>query len=298
MAELLRGALGGSVHLRTDFPPGLRPLFADANQLELALLNLAANARDAMPEGGEIVISAAERQVAEGDAGGLSPGAAGGLPPGAYIVLSVTDAGEGMDEATLAQAMEPFFTTKGVGKGTGLGLPMVHGLAAQSGGRFLLRSTRGVGTVAELWLPQAEAPPPAVRVAGAAPMVVARRGTLLLVDDDPLVLASTAAMLEDLGHRVVEAASGAAALERLRAGAAIDLVITDYAMPGMTGLQLAEALRRLRPGLPVLLATGYAELRGEGTAELPRLDKPFEQEALARATEACLSGARAGTESG
>jgi signal transduction histidine kinase len=291
MAELLRGALGGGVHLRTEFPPSLPPVYADANQLELAVLNLAANARDAMPGGGEIVIAGVERQVAAGEAGGL--------PAGCYVVLSVTDAGEGMDEATLAQAMEPFFTTKGVGKGTGLGLPMVHGLAAQSGGRFLLRSTRGVGTVAELWLPRAEAAAPERRRERGVPALPpARRGTLLLVDDDPLVLASTTAMLEDLGHRVVEAASGAEALDRLRDGAAIDLVITDYAMPGMTGLQLAEALRRLRPGLPVLLATGYAELRGEGTDGLPRLDKPFEQAALARATDACLGGVGAGTAPG
>ncbi|TDH64358.1 response regulator [Dankookia rubra] len=281
MAELLRGALGGAVHLRSDFPPGLPPVFADANQLELAVLNLAANARDAMPGGGEIVISAAGREVLAGEVSGL--------PAGAYVVLSVTDAGEGMDEATLAQAMEPFFTTKGVGKGTGLGLPMVHGLAAQSGGRFLLRSTLGVGTVAELWLPQAAAPA-AQRARVAAAPAPARRGTLLLVDDDPLVLASTAAMLEDLGHSVVEAASAAEALDRLRGGLAADLVITDYAMPGMTGLELAEALRRLRPGLPVLLATGYAELQGEVPHGLPRLDKPFEQAALARATDACLSG--------
>ncbi|MFC7477088.1 response regulator [Dankookia sp. GCM10030260] len=286
MAELLRGALGGAVHLRTEFPPGLPPVFADANQLELAVLNLAANARDALPGGGEIAIAAAECQV--------GPGEAGGLRPGAYVVLSVTDAGSGMDEATLAQAMEPFFTTKGVGKGTGLGLPMVHGLAAQSGGRFLLRSTLGVGTVAELWLPRASAvAADAPRDAAAAPRPPIRRGTLLLVDDDPLVLASTAAMLEDLGHQVIEAASGAEALERVEANHAIDLVITDYGMPGMTGLQLAEALRRRRPGLPVLLATGYAELEGEAANGLPRLAKPFEQAALARATDECLAGVRA-----
>ncbi|WP_431269719.1 ATP-binding protein [Dankookia sp. P2] len=285
MAELLRGALGGGVHLRTDFPSNLPPAFVDANQLELAVLNLAANARDAMPGGGEIVISAAERQVAGGEAPGL--------PAGRYVVLSVSDAGEGMDEATLAQAMEPFFTTKGVGKGTGLGLPMVHGLAAQSGGRFVLRSAPGVGTVAELWLPRAAAPAPERGRAMPLP-VSGRRGTLLLVDDDPLVLASTAAMLEDLGHHVIEAASAHEALDRLQAGLAADLVITDYAMPGMTGLELAEALHRLRPGLPVLLATGYAELQGEDTRGLPRLDKPFEQAALARATDACLGSVGAG----
>ena len=287
MAELLRGALGGGVHLRVEFPPDLPPVFADANQLELAVLNLAANARDAMPGGGEIVLSAAERQVAADEAPGLLPGF--------YVVLSVADAGEGMDEETLAQATEPFFTTKGVGKGTGLGLPMVHGLAAQSGGRFVLRSTRGVGTVAELWLPRAEAPVPGGERGTTAPTPArGRRGTLLLVDDDPLVLASTAAMLEDLGHRVIEAASAPEALEKLRDGLEVDLVITDYAMPGMTGLQLADALRRLRPGLPVLLATGYAELQGEGSQGLQRLDKPFEQAALARATDACLGGVGAG----
>jgi CheY-like chemotaxis protein len=263
----------------------------DANQLELALLNLAANARDAMPGGGEIVIAGSEKRVEA-----VEPG---GLPPGNYLVLSVTDTGEGMDEATLAQAMEPFFTTKGVGKGTGLGLPMVHGLAAQSGGRFLLRSVKGVGTVAELWLPRAEAAASAARPESApAPSAAARRGTVLLVDDDPLVLASTAAMLEDLGHQVLEAASGSAALDLLHAGVPVDLLLTDHAMPGMTGLQLIEAARRARPGLPALLATGYAELQGERPAGLARLPKPFEQEALARAVDACLAGEKVGTAPG
>jgi signal transduction histidine kinase len=283
MADLLRGALGGGTLLRSEFPPGLPPVHVDANQLELALLNLAANARDAMPQGGEIVISAEERQV--------MPGEPGGLPPGPYVVLSVADAGEGMDEAVLAQAMEPFFTTKGIGKGTGLGLPMVHGFAVQSGGRFTLRSTREVGTVAELWLPRAGAVPAGRAEPQAALMPVTRRGTVLLVDDDPLVLASTAAMLEDLGHTVLEAASGPAAIEMLRAGSQPDLVITDFAMPGMTGLQLAEAVRRLRPGLPVLLATGYAEMQDAALPGVSRLSKPFEQAALARAVAGCLAGA-------
>ncbi|MCB4821603.1 ATP-binding protein [Roseicella aerolata] len=285
MADLLRGALGAGTHLRCDFPPGLPPVHVDANQLELALLNLVANARDAMPRGGEVAISAEERQVMRGEPGGL--------PPGPYVVLSVADAGEGMDEAVLAQAMEPFFTTKGVGKGTGLGLPMVHGFAAQSGGRFTLHSARGVGTVAELWLPRAGAVPAGRPEPQAAPLPATRRGTVLLVDDDPLVLASTAAMLEDLGHVAVEAASGPAAIELLRGGVQADLVITDFAMPGMTGLQLAEAVRRIRPGLPVLLATGYAEVQEAVLPGVPRLPKPFEQAALARAVAECLSGAGA-----
>jgi len=288
MRALLHSVLGGAVHVRTDFPPDLPAVFVDANQLELALLNLTANARDAMPGGGEIVIAAAEQVVPAGDPAGL--------PPGRYVVLSVADAGEGMDDATLSQAMEPFFTTKGVGKGTGLGLPMVHGLAAQSGGRFLLRSVKGAGTEAELWLPRAGAMATAPRpTAGPAPRGDARRGTVLLVDDDPLVLASAAAMLEDLGHQVVEAATGAIALDLLRDGRRIDLLVTDFAMPAMTGLQVAAAARQLRPGLPVLLATGYAELEGEGPAGLPWLLKPFEQEALARAVEACLEGVPLGS---
>jgi signal transduction histidine kinase len=289
MTPLLRSALGGGAQLRTALPPDLPPVLVDANQLELALLNLVANARDALPEGGEIRISAEERGVARGEAGALQPGR--------YVVLQVADAGEGMDEATLAQAIEPFFTTKGLGKGTGLGLSMVHGLAAQSGGRFVLRSAQGEGTVAELWLPRAAAPVPR-RAAAAQPGPSGRQGNILLVDDDPLVLASTAAMLEDLGHRVTEAGSGAEALALLAAGAPVDLLVTDQAMPNMTGLQLTEAARRLRPGLPVLLATGYAELKGEAPPGLMRLGKPFEQDRLALAVEAGLAGDRLDTTAG
>jgi signal transduction histidine kinase len=304
MSALLRSSLGAGIRVETRFPAGLAPAYVDANQLELALLNLVVNARDAMAAGGgAITIAAESRRLAPPQAAGDG----GRLPPGDYVVLSVADTGEGMDEATLARAMEPFFTTKGVGKGTGLGLAMVHGLAAQSGGRFVLRSRKGAGTVAELWLPQAEAaaeagtaggqagpPVPEPEPERAAPPLPSAsapaplRRTVMLVDDDPLVLASASAMLEDLGHRVIEAASGARALELLRAGAAADLVITDYAMPGMTGLQLAEALRRLRPGLPVLLATGYGELRGDTAAGLARLPKPFGQDSLARAIAASL----------
>ena len=282
MSALLRSSLGGRVKVSMRFQEALPAVEVDANQLELALLNLAVNARDAMPGGGEIRITARAEEVRAGNADGL--------PAGRYVVLTVTDTGEGMDEGTLAQAMEPFFTTKGVGRGTGLGLSMVHGLAAQSGGRLLLRSRKGAGTEAELWLPRAEAsmavdpaaPPPEPSSATAA-----GRRTVMVVDDDPLVLASAAAMLDDLGHIAVEAGSGQEALALLRAGAQVDLVITDYAMPGMTGLQLAEELHRLRPRLAVLLATGYAELQGTVASGLARLAKPFSQEALAEAMERC-----------
>jgi CheY-like chemotaxis protein len=197
-----------------------------------------------------------------------------------------------MDDATLARAMEPFFTTKGVGKGTGLGLAMVHGFAAQSGGRFALQSTPGVGTSAELWLPRAEVVAPSAlptSVAGPEPIAPAtHRLAVLVVDDDPLVLASMAGMLEDLGHATAEAESGQEALKLLRGGRQFDLVVTDYAMPGMSGLQLVEELHRHWPQLPVVLATGYAELQGAAVGKLTRLSKPFKQEALAEAIEECL----------
>ncbi len=276
--DLLRHSAGPQMRIETRFPLGLPRALADANQLELALLNLVVNARDAMPAGGTITIAAR----VEGAAAGHAPD----LPPGDYLCLSVSDTGLGMDEATLAKAMEPFFTTKGVGKGTGLGLSMVHGLAQQLGGSLRMSSRPGEGTTAEIRLPVAE-PAPAARpergeAAAPGPAPATRPLVVLAVDDDALVLANTAAMLGDLGHEVLEAGSGPEALEILRAGAACDLVITDQAMPGMTGVQLAATVRAERPGLPVLLVTGYAELPPEALAGLPRLLKPFRQDALAR----------------
>jgi CheY-like chemotaxis protein len=203
----------------------------------------------------------------------------------------VTDTGEGMDEATLARAAEPFFTTKGVGKGTGLGLSMIHGMAEQSGGRLVLKSHQGEGTTAELWLPAVttyvEAPnrdqPPAAPAAAAVkPMVV------LAVDDDVLVLMNTAAMLEDLGHKVFQAISGKKALEILKREKHVDLVIVDQAMPHMTGTQLVEAIRLDRPDLPILLATGYAELPPGTGVGIPKLSKPFSQQHLADAVAAAM----------
>ena len=190
-----------------------------------------------------------------------------------------------MDEATLQRATEPFFTTKEPGKGTGLGLSMVHGLAQQSGGRFVLKSRKGEGSTAELWLPVAR---PAI-AADAAEEPAARMDIqqarfalkVLAVDDDPLVLTNTAAMLEDLGHICVRASSAAQALEILRRGAGVDLVITDQVMPRMTGLQLAMTIARDWPKLPVLIATGYAEMEPGSGAGLPRLSKPFTQAELA-----------------
>lgn len=266
---LLRSSLGPSVSIETRFAPELEPVMADVNQLELAVLNLATNARDAMPDGGKLLISARMEEVC--DQTKLS------LAAGRYVCLSVTDTGEGMDDATLALAMDPFFTTKGVGKGTGLGLSMVHGFTEQLGGRFILKSQQDAGTTAELWLPVAVAgsttePATEQTAASRVPSLC-----VLVVDDDSLVLTSTSLLLEDLGHRVISAASGAQALELFDNGHDIDLVITDMVMPRMSGAQLAQAIRTLKPHLPIILATGYAERLEGFAARLPRLSKPFTQ---------------------
>ena len=278
MSDLLQRSLGPAIRIETRFPLHLLPVHTDANQMESALLNLAVNARDAMPKGGPLVISAHEEKVTSNHRTGL--------PAGSYVCFSVTDAGEGMDKETLERATEPFYTTKGVGKGTGLGLSMVQGLAEQSGGRLILKSEKGVGTTAEIWLPAVEAkgevqpveaPQPQQEPASQQKLVV------LAVDDDPLVLMNTAAMLEDAGHTAIEAGSGKAALQVLQQGEAVDLVITDHAMPGMTGVELAHAIRADWPDTPVILATGYAELPEGIRCDLPRLPKPFTQDQLSEA---------------
>jgi PAS domain S-box-containing protein len=276
MADLMARALGPSISIETKFPLGLDPVETDPGQVESALLNLAVNARDAMPEGGTITIAARTAAVAKDDVAGLSPGR--------YVCLAVIDTGEGMDEATLARAAEPFFTTKGVGKGTGLGLSMIHGLALQSGGALRLSSTPGKGTTVELWLPvAARAAAPVLEPAERVLSRNARQLAVLVVDDDDLVLLNTVAMLEDLGHTVLQADSGAAALKLLRGENGVELLITDQAMPRMTGAQLAEVVQCEWPGLPIILASGYADLPPGIASDLRRLAKPFRQEDLAEA---------------
>ena len=290
LAQLVRGmdalverALGAGVRLELDMPAELPPIRVDANQLELSLLNLVVNARDAMPAGGVLTISASPQTVAEDQR----------LPAGSYVRICVSDTGSGMDEATLAKASEPFFTTKGPGKGTGLGLSMVHGLAAQSGGGLRLSSALGHGTTAELWLPRAEqaAALPANEPEALTDIPPSAQIRVLVVDDDVLVSTGTVAMLEDLGHIVVETHSAAQALERLAAGEEVDLVITDHAMPEMTGIELARRIRQAYPGLKIILATGYAELPQGVESEFPRLAKPFHQKELAAAIFGLHSGA-------
>lgn len=284
--DLLERSLGPRVRIRYDLAPGLSPAMVDPNQLELALLNLAVNARDAMPMGGELTVELAENQVMDGQVEGLQSGR--------YLCLRVSDTGTGMNEDTLKRAVEPFFSTKGIGKGTGLGLSMVYGLAAQSGGALRLSSVLGEGTTAELWLPITEAALE-TQSAAAAAIPVAAPSTILVVDDDALILMSTVSMLDDLGHTVVEAGSGTAAMEILRTGQPVDLLLTDYAMPGMTGLDLARAAQKLRPDLKILLATGYAELPEGSVLDIPRLPKPYTQDQLASAVGALLRPKPAGS---
>jgi signal transduction histidine kinase len=275
MTELLGRSLGPTIRITTTFDPGLVPAQIDPSQLELALLNLAVNARDAMPGGGQLSISARRETVGAAEMPELAAGD--------YIAIAVRDTGSGMDADTRKQATEPFFTTKGRGRGTGLGLPMVHGLVAQSGGAMRIESRPQLGTTVELWLPVAApvAPPGQARRAAGMPGAGALRPCrVLVVDDDPLVVAGTAAMIEDLGHCAIEAESGAQALDMLRAEPQIDIVITDYAMPEMTGIELAARIERLRPGLPIVIASGYADLVTE-EVKLPRLAKPYGRHDLA-----------------
>jgi len=282
MTTLFDHTLGPSIVLDVDCPASLPPVRVDVNQLEMALLNLVVNARDAMPRGGVIAISARE---ATADPASTFP-----LPAGRYVRLSVRDQGHGMDAITLARATEPFFTTKGVGKGTGLGLSMVHGLAEQLGGRLQLESVPGIGTTASLWIPMAAGADALSHHSEPAPAVEATSLHILAVDDDALILVNTAAMLEDLGHEVVTAYSGREALAALAGMERVDLVVTDQAMPGMTGTELVAAIRRERPDLPVLLATGYAELPDGGMSDIPRLNKPFLQAHLDHAIAEVMRG--------
>ena len=275
MKELVERSMGPSFNMEIRFPLSLNPVEADANQLELALLNLSLNARDAMADGGDIILAAREENI--------SAGHRSGLKAGRYIRLSMTDTGEGMDQETLLKATEPFFTTKGVGKGTGLGLSMVHGFAEQSGGRLILHSQKGAGTTAELLLRVAKASEKPIPATPTPPAKALRPLTILAVDDDALVLMNTVHMLEDLGHTVFEAYSGYEALEILRREDGIDLVVTDQAMPKMTGTELAKIIKREWPDIPVLLATGYADrVRGDDIG-LPKLTKPYMQRELAEA---------------
>lgn len=275
---LVASTVGPQIQVTIDTPVGLPAAIGDANQLEMAILNLSVNARDAMPQGGRLSIEAIDELIDRGHRTAL--------PPGRYIRLSVSDTGMGMDEATLTRAIEPFFSTKEQGRGTGLGLSMAHGLASQLGGALAISSKPGLGTRVELWLPTSEETPGTPRSAGAAPASPARAGHVLLVDDETLARETTAAMLADMGYMVSEAANGQDALLMIDSGLPIDLLITDHLMPGMTGAELARIFLTRRSGTPALIITGYAEAL---PPEVPHLTKPFRladlAESLASLTE-------------
>jgi PAS domain S-box-containing protein len=272
MGDLVASTTGPQIRVVVDAPPDLPAAIADPNQLEMALLNLSVNARDAMPEGGTMRISACTEWVSRDHRSRL--------PTGDYLCLSVADTGIGMDAPTLARAVEPFFSTKGVGKGTGLGLSMVHGLASQLNGALTIQSSPGLGTNVELWLPRSMTLPTSASRIDDAQERHSLRGIALLVDDEELVRASTSYMLADLGYRVIEASSGEEALQLLATGQHVDLIVTDHLMPGISGTDLARRVRNARPGTAILLVSGYAEHEGLDP-DLPRLTKPFRKSELA-----------------
>lgn len=282
--NFMQSLVGPAHEIHLSFPPHLDPVRTDPVQLDRAVVNLLVNARDAMPAGGRIEISATCEVVDADDPV---------LAPGAYVRLSVADQGEGMDPETAARAAEPFFTTKGVGKGTGLGLSMVHGLMLQSGGWLEILSRKGEGATIVLWLPRAKGDGESRGVA--RPDVELSRSPalrVLAVDDDPLVLTNTVAMLEELGHAVSTADSGGQALELLMSGRPTDLLITDQVMPAMTGTDLLAEAGRCRPGLAGILATGYAEDKGGEKGPYIRLAKPFVLADLRRAIHDAMDPGR------
>jgi PAS domain S-box-containing protein len=278
--SLIGRSLGPSIQIDVRLPEFLPPVHTDAAQLESSLMNLAVNAKDAMPDGGVITISGRSELI--------GAESAIGLPLGRYVCLSVVDSGLGMDEATVLRATEPFFTTKGIGKGTGLGLAMVRALAEQSGGRLLISSRLGKGTTIEIWLPVALTSAAVPSLLFQQDLVASSPLRILVVDDDELVLKSTCAMLEDLGHEVIGASSGADALKIVTAGRALDLVMTDQAMPGMTGVELSLSILGQRPSLPIIVASGFAELPNGLPPTVRRLHKPYRRHELLAAIKDAL----------
>ena len=278
MHGLISRSIGAHIEVRIDVPPDLPPVRVDPNQFELAMLNLAVNARDAMPDGGVLEIDARR-------CGTIDAPPALAAHGGDFVRVRVRDDGDGMAPETLRRAVEPFYSTKDVGRGTGLGLSMVHGLAAQSGGALALDSTLGAGTTATLWLPVCQSAVDADAIAVTEDRAQPAGLTVLLVDDEAVVRRSVGYMLRDLGHRVIEATSGDEALQVLARRPDIALLLTDYQMAGMNGVVLAGYARAERTELKVLLMSGYTSLDAAETG-IPRISKPFRQAELAAAIAA------------
>jgi signal transduction histidine kinase/CheY-like chemotaxis protein len=270
--DLLSSTLGPRVKLDIDLPPHLPFVLADGNQLDLAILNIAVNARDAMPDGGTLSISA--KSLTDKDDRPKD------VPDGEFISLSIRDTGIGMDSETATRAIEPFFTTKGLGEGTGLGLSMAEGLMGQLGGKLIIDSRPGEGTTISLFLPQAGIPIRQPKEASKDEFPTEKsRGTILLIDDDELVRAGTADMLAELGFDVMEASTADQGLGVLETAPTLSAVVTDHLMPGMTGAELARKLKDEHPALPVLLISGYQNIETIAP-DIPRLSKPFRHKQL------------------
>jgi CheY-like chemotaxis protein len=286
MRDLLQSTIGGSVRIETDLDPELSLAMIDPTQFELAILNLAINGRDAMEVGGTLRVATANVILDQ-------PIHPGDPPAGDYVMLSVADTGSGMPPEVLARAFEPFFTTKPVGKGSGLGLSQVFGLAKQSGGGVRIDTRLGEGTSVQVYLPRTtKVAERDTKVAGGPASCLEKDCVVLLVDDDDAVREVTAAILDDLGYKVIEAASGGAALERLAGGSAVDVVVLDFAMPGMNGAEVEREIRARRPQLPVLFATGYADFDLLEAGEDRIVRKPFRSEELASKLTLALRGRR------
>ena len=276
MNDLLQSTMGGSVQIATALQPDLWPAMIDPTQIELAILNLAINARDAMEVGGALTVETANVTLGASDKP-EEPAA------GDYVMVAVSDTGSGMTDDVRARVFEPFFTTKDVGKGSGLGLSQVFGLAKQSGGGVCIDSRPGHGTSVKIYLPRAEAGP---RIEEAPVPAAVKAPTserlVLLVDDDSAVREVTAGILGDLGYRVIEAGSGPAALDLLDGSEPVDLVLLDFAMPGMNGAEVAREARARRPGVPILFVTGYADTAALDLAgEDAIVRKPYVERELA-----------------
>ena len=279
---MLAPSLRGNITFVSDIEDKIWPVEVDLGELELALVNIAVNARDAMPDGGTITLQA--RNVV------LKPGSAAGALAGDFVALAVIDTGNGIAPEMLARVFEPFFTTKPVGKGTGLGLSQVHGFANQSGGAVTVASEEGKGTAVTIYLPRSRRALPAAAGEGAPPPPEQAQGTVLLVEDSREVAEITATLIEQLGYRVVRAENAAEALRHLQQGVQVDLIFSDIVMPGpMNGLALAEACRERFPEIPVLLTSGYSDAAQAADGRFDILRKPFE---LGRARARDRGGAR------
>jgi len=288
MRDLLQSTMGGSIEIKTMLQAGLWPAMIDPTQIELVILNLAINARDAMEVGGALTVETGNVTLGQ-------PSRPEEAPAGDYVMVAVTDTGSGMDETVMTKVFEPFFTTKEVGKGSGLGLSQVFGLAKQSGGGVRIDSTVGVGTSVQVFLPKASMEPDLdTIIAPEAPAIRPHNVQVLLVDDDSAVREVTAGILHDLGYGVIEAGSGGAALEVLDREAAIDLLLVDFAMPGMNGAEVAREVHARRPGLPILFVTGYADTDALASAgDDGILRKPFVEKDLAAKLRSVLGTAPA-----